>query len=210
MLATCPLERLSTDDVAAAAGISRSLLFHYFPTKRDFLVALVQAASRGLLDATSTDPALPPERRLRQGLEAYVSFVSENSEVFIALVRGAAGSDEALREEADRTRAEFAARVLEGLDQDPTASAAVALAATGWVALSEQAVVTWLGQRSSPATDVLDARQLVDFLQASLVGVMASVLQVEPLELIDLVRNQAAPTFSDTTLDDPPGCIVTP
>lgn len=189
MLATCPLERLSTDDVATAAGISRSLLFHYFPTKRDFLVALVRAASRALLDATDTDPALPSSDRLRLGLEAYVAFVSGNSEVFIALVRGAAGSDDELRGEADRARAEFAARVLDGLGQDGPGSSVVALAATGWVALTEQVVVTWLGERAAAPGTGLDPAELVDFLQAALVGIMSGALGRDPGQVAELARS---------------------
>ena len=44
-----PMWDLSIDEVAAEAGISRGLLFHYFPTKRDFYVACIQAAGRRIL-----------------------------------------------------------------------------------------------------------------------------------------------------------------
>ncbi|MQA26173.1 MAG: TetR family transcriptional regulator, partial [Micromonosporaceae bacterium] len=45
MLTEVPIQDLSVDKVAAAAGISRGLLFHYFPTKRDFYIAVVRAAA---------------------------------------------------------------------------------------------------------------------------------------------------------------------
>ena len=41
-----PIQDLSLDDVAAEAGISRGLLFHYFPTKTDFYRECVAAAGR--------------------------------------------------------------------------------------------------------------------------------------------------------------------
>src|SRR4051812_41198050 len=48
MLRTQPIHELSIDAVAAEAGISRGLLFHYFPTKRDFYVEVMSAAGRRL------------------------------------------------------------------------------------------------------------------------------------------------------------------
>ncbi|MDX5454685.1 MAG: TetR/AcrR family transcriptional regulator, partial [Rhodococcus sp. (in: high G+C Gram-positive bacteria)] len=42
-LATRPIHALSVDRVAEIAGISRGLLFRYFPTKQDFYVAVVAA-----------------------------------------------------------------------------------------------------------------------------------------------------------------------
>src|SRR3712207_3272475 len=70
------------DRVAEEAGISRSLLFHYFPTKRDFQVAVAQAAAEELLAATEPDESLPPADRLRASLEAFVSYVSTRGEAF--------------------------------------------------------------------------------------------------------------------------------
>src|SRR5438552_2680868 len=41
-----PVQELSLDEVAAEAGVSRGLLFHYFPTKTDYHRAVVEAAPR--------------------------------------------------------------------------------------------------------------------------------------------------------------------
>ena len=41
-----PVQELSLDEVAAEAGVSRGLLFHYFPTKTDYHRAVVEAARR--------------------------------------------------------------------------------------------------------------------------------------------------------------------
>ena len=51
MLTKRPLHQVTIDEVAAEAGISRSLLFHYFPTKRDYFTEVVRAAGRRLLRA---------------------------------------------------------------------------------------------------------------------------------------------------------------
>src|SRR6476661_1594491 len=54
-----PIQDLSMDDIATEAGISRGLLFHYFPTKTDFYLACLAAAGRRILRTTAPDPADP-------------------------------------------------------------------------------------------------------------------------------------------------------
>ena len=57
-----PIQDLSLDAVAAEAGISRGLLFHYFPTKTDFYLACIAAAGRRILRTTapsSSDSGTP-------------------------------------------------------------------------------------------------------------------------------------------------------
>ena len=71
-LVSTPIQDLSVDEVAAEAGISRGLLFHYFPTKRDFYLACLGAAGRRILRTTAPDPALPPEQRLHQMIRLLV------------------------------------------------------------------------------------------------------------------------------------------
>ena len=44
-----PVQELSLDEVAAEAGVSRGLLFHYFPTKTAYHQAVVAAAGRRFL-----------------------------------------------------------------------------------------------------------------------------------------------------------------
>lgn len=168
MLSTRPLNQLAIEDIAAAAGISRGLLFHYFPSKRDFHEAVVRAAAADMLARTAPDPGLPFIEQLRAGVEAFVDYVSENPAAYVSLVRGAAGSDPALQAIFDQTRTEICHRVFEriGAEKPPTR---VRLAVRGWVAFSEEAVIDWI---SEPASD-LDRTDLVDLLDAALVTLVA-------------------------------------
>src|SRR5215208_6266504 len=50
LLPTTPVQELTIDEVARRAGISRSLLFHYFATKRDYYTAVTRAAADLLLE----------------------------------------------------------------------------------------------------------------------------------------------------------------
>jgi AcrR family transcriptional regulator len=142
MLATRTLDEVSVDDIAQQAGISRGLLFHYFASKHEFHVEVVQAAAAELLARTEPDPDLAPTAALRAGLSAFVDYVEENPDSYRSLVRGAATGDPELRAIFDRTRAEMAGRVVAVLaDLGLPAGDRAALAVHGWVAFVEECVV---------------------------------------------------------------------
>jgi AcrR family transcriptional regulator len=152
MLTTVPIHQLSIDAVAAEAGISRGLLFHYFPTKRDFYIAVMRAAGRRLLRQTRPDPSLPPADQLRQLLTAYVAFVERRRDAYISWVRGAAGGDTFAVEVYDETRAELTARVVALADgADP-------FVVHAWWAYVEDLAIQWAGtpQRGFPAAALVD------------------------------------------------------
>lgn len=114
MLTDRSLDELSTDDVARRAGISRGLLFHYFDSKRDFYRAVVQQECDDFVAATEPDPSLRPVPWLRSFIAGFVRYVLEHRRVYLALVRGAAGSHPAVEDIVDATRATLARRVAEG------------------------------------------------------------------------------------------------
>ena len=49
-------DELGVDDIARAAGISKGLLYHYFPSKRDYYVEVVRRAAGELLARTDGAP----------------------------------------------------------------------------------------------------------------------------------------------------------
>src|SRR5262245_27930434 len=145
MLSTLPLDKVAIDDIAAEAGISRGLLFHYFPTKRDYHLAVARAAAADLLGRTDPDPALDALAQLRGSVEAFVDYVTANRDAYTAFIRGSAGGDADLREVSDDTRAAFTDRVLSRLGT-PAPSARLRAAVRGWVAFTEEVTVDWLSQ----------------------------------------------------------------
>src|ERR1043166_9385389 len=69
-----PYDEVRIDEVAERAGVSRALMYHYFPDKRAFFAAVVRAESERLFDATNT-PAAEGQTlfdRLRSGVLAYI------------------------------------------------------------------------------------------------------------------------------------------
>src|SRR5690606_27567550 len=65
-------EEISISEIAAQAGISRGLLFHYFPTKHDFLLAVVQHANTDLLDRITPAPTVDVLTMLRDSIRRYI------------------------------------------------------------------------------------------------------------------------------------------
>src|SRR5688500_11987499 len=185
LVAASSFDAVPIDRVAKEAGISRSLLFHYFPDKRAFQVAVAEASANELLAATEPDPTLPPDERLRASLHAYDDYVSERDEAFVSLIRGATGGDPRLREVFDRAHTVVANRILEGVGIGPgTESALLRIAVRGWVAFLEEAVVVWLAS-GEPSQE-----ELVELLEAALVGAVAAADPEGLRPVIDLFADR--------------------
>lgn len=147
-------DEVSVEQVADAAGISRGLLFHYFPTRRDFLVAIAEAGAQQLLDVTAPDPTLDPLAQLRVGMAAYIDFIVERRGAYVSLVRGAAGGDPAMADVVQRTRRTVVDRVLDGLGLD-TASPQLRIVLHGWIGFVEEATIAWLAEPAPPPRQTL-------------------------------------------------------
>jgi AcrR family transcriptional regulator len=149
-----PIHELSLDEIGAEAGISRGLLFHYFPTKRDYYTAVVQAAADRLVRQTEPDPDAAPGDQLAQSLDAYVAFVERRREPYLALFRGAAGGADYVIEIYERTRTVFVDRARHALG-DP-ADPRVDLLLHGWFGFVEDTVLAWTGEPTIPREDLID------------------------------------------------------
>ena len=51
-----PYDEVRIDEIAERAGVSRALMYHYFPDKRAFFAAVVRAEGERLFEATNTAP----------------------------------------------------------------------------------------------------------------------------------------------------------
>jgi AcrR family transcriptional regulator len=145
---------VSIDELAREAGISKGLLYHYFPTKRDFYIATVHEASRQLIELTATSDDVPPLERLRVGLDAYVDYVDAHAPAYAALLRGGIGSDPEVERIVDATRALLCERLLAGLPQ-VTPTSLVRTAMRGWLGFCEATSLDWIDQERSLPRDAL-------------------------------------------------------
>ena len=150
MLVEKPIQELSLDAVAAEAGISRSLLFHYFPTKSDYYDAVIGAALRRVLRNVSPDDDAAPDEALQQFLERYFAQVERRREFYLALVfgNGSMSLDSAGIETHRRT---LARRVMAAIGLDDESALPVMHA---WTAYVEDRCLQWSGQPAGSRSDM--------------------------------------------------------
>jgi AcrR family transcriptional regulator len=169
LLTTRTLDELSIDLLADEAGISKGLLYHYFRNKQEFHRAVVRRATDQMLAVTSPDPALAPLDRLSAGLAAYIDYVESNFEPFMSLVRGAASGDRFLREIYEDARGALTGRISESVGElGLVDSPATRLLTSGWAAMVEETVITWVQHRQISKTELLR------LLSAALPAVLAA------------------------------------
>ena len=147
MFSERPFDDVSIDDIAAAAGISKGLLYHYFPSKRDFYVAVVRHSADEMEAITETDPRLAPLERLSVGLDRYLDYVDTHARGYATVLRAGIGSDPEVAAIVEGVRAAMAGRILDDLAGAGTVAPGVRIAVRGWVGFTEAAVLEWLEHR---------------------------------------------------------------
>lgn len=168
-------DEISIDDIAAAAGISKGLLYHYFPSKKDFYVETVRAAASELLQRTETAADLEGDARLVRGLDGYLDFVEKNASAFRALMRSGVGVDAAVAEVLEETRRTLAERIArEGLGLRGKPRPSVRLALRAWLGFVEAASLDWL-EHGGMDRDTLRAA-----LAAALTGALTHAAAADP------------------------------
>lgn len=82
----------SLEEIAAAAGVSKALIYEHFASKRELHAELVERHASEIFRRlqANAETGLTGEERLRGGIEAFLSFVEENRDAWRALFRDAA------------------------------------------------------------------------------------------------------------------------
>ncbi|MER8043146.1 TetR/AcrR family transcriptional regulator [Streptomyces sp. NPDC094032] len=162
---------VSIDEIAAAAGISRPLVYHYFPGKQSLYEAALRRAADDLAGRFVEPPQGPLGARLLRVMGRFFDFVEDHGPGFAALMRGgpAVGSSTA-HAMIDEVRQAAYEQILAHLDVTGP-SARLELVVRSWVSLAESTALLWLDGRRVPRAEL--ERQLVhDF--AALAAVSAA------------------------------------
>ncbi len=137
-----PYDEVSIEEIAQLAGMSKGLLYHYFPSKRDFYVACLRAASAQLQRLMRPDPSLPPVEQVRASLSVYLDHVRTNRAKNEALVRGGIGSDPEVIEVLEGTRHAVWQFMLAGLNASDDEHM-LRFAIRGWIRFVEVMALDW-------------------------------------------------------------------
>ncbi len=164
-------DEVSIDEIASAAGISRPLVYHYFPGKLSLYEAALQRASDDLAARFVEPHQGPLGARLLRVMGRYFDFVDEHGPGFSALMRGgpAVGSS-TTNALVDSVRQAAYVQILSHLDvTEPPAR--LELVVRSWISLAESTALLWLDGRRIPRAE-LEAQLVHDF--AALLAVSAA------------------------------------
>jgi AcrR family transcriptional regulator len=137
-------DALSMAAIAREAGISKALLYHYFPSKQAYFVATLEQKAEELAGRIAPDPALAPAEQLATSLDAFLGWVEENGDAYAKLVRGAGAVPE-VREVMEAVRGATAELILAGLPGPQTSARRTAVRA--WLWFMDGAILDWLEHR---------------------------------------------------------------
>jgi AcrR family transcriptional regulator len=98
-------DEVSIEEIAEAAGVSKGLLYHYFPTKKDFVLAALARGQEQLADRLLPDPDLEPAVQLDVSLDAFLDYVEEHATAYAAIFRRGGGGDPDIHAALDAARA---------------------------------------------------------------------------------------------------------
>ncbi|MFF3482360.1 TetR/AcrR family transcriptional regulator [Streptomyces sp. NPDC002701] len=162
---------VSIDEIASAAGISRPLVYHYFPGKLSLYEAALKRASDDLAERFVEPREGPLGVRLLRVMRRFFDFVDEHGPGFSALMRGgpAVGST-TTNALVDGVRQAAYLQIVSHLrvDRPP---ARLELVVRSWISLAEATALLWLDGRRIPRAE-LEVQLVHDF--AALAAVSAA------------------------------------
>lgn len=160
-------DAVSTEQIAAYAGVSKGLLYHYFAGKRGYYTETVREVARQVIAATQPDPELEPMAALRQSLDNFLRFAQANALLIRAMLRGGIGSDREIHAIVEGVRQASLQRLL-SLFGGPICPPPRRTLLYGWVGLTECVTLDWLEHQD------LTRAALVNLLLDALNGLLGT------------------------------------
>jgi AcrR family transcriptional regulator len=159
-----PPEEVSIDDIAAAAGASRPLVYHYFPGKQAIYEESLRRAGRELAGRFEEPQNGPLSERLGRVMERYLGFVSEHGPGFAALLRGGSvAASPGTNAVIDDVRQAAHDQILRHLAL-PDPSPQLRLTVRTWIARAEITALAWLADQQREPREVVGERLVQDFV----------------------------------------------
>lgn len=142
--------------IAARVGVSRSTLYHYFPSKRDLYVGIFKRASTRLLAHVNPDPQLPLADQLAAGLEAHIQYLADHPFEAIAIRCGALSDDPAVQAIVTDELNVIGQRLIDKLVTEGHLRDVTEVAVEGWLAFVRAACVKWVQSHKIMAAELTE------------------------------------------------------
>jgi AcrR family transcriptional regulator len=159
-------DELSMAKIARAVGISKALLYHYFPSKQAYFQATLEQAAAELAETVQPNPDLPPVEQLADSLDAYLGWIERNAGAYAKLITSVGAVPE-VRELVERVRNQTADRILQGI-APAGAAPPLRAAVRGWMWFMDGAIRDWIEHRD------IERARLQGLLLGTLLGAVTA------------------------------------
>jgi AcrR family transcriptional regulator len=172
-----PYAEVSLGDVAAAAGVSRSLVSHYFGSKRGLFLEVMRAFAAAAPETVRTDRSLPVEQMVAANVEEWLDLAEQHPQTAIAMAGvGALGRDPELQALVEEIREQVVDRMLLNHLGTTDVQRELRVALRAYTGLYEVAVSEWLhaGRMTREEVRILITRGLFAILNDVVPALLAS------------------------------------
>jgi AcrR family transcriptional regulator len=160
-------DEISMAAIAREAGISKALLYHYFPSKLDYFVATLANGATDLAARVESHAALPPSEALTNSIDEFLAWIEEHSDSYAKLIQSV-GTVPEVREMVEGIRRSTAQRILDGVSGDEPPPPAARTAVAAWLWFMDGAILDWLEHRD------LERAELLGLLLGTLLGALTA------------------------------------
>jgi AcrR family transcriptional regulator len=154
MFAQRPYDDVFVEDIAARAGVSRALFYHYFSSKRHIYVEIFKRASARFLARVSFDPQLPLAEQLVVVVDAHIQSFVDNRFEAVTINRG--GDDVAIQAILAEELSVVGQPLIDQLVADGHLHDATEIAVESWLAFVRASCVKWIDSQNISRSDLTE------------------------------------------------------
>jgi AcrR family transcriptional regulator len=166
-------EEISMREIAEAAGVSKALLYHYFPNKTELFKAAVQERAGELQRVIEPHGDGTPIEQLTESLDGYLMWIEHNAQAWAKLMQSASAIPEA-RDAVAGFREATLQRILSRLTGGHAPRPALRTALQGWLGYIDAAILDWVDNND------VTREQLRELLVAAFGASVLAAQQIDP------------------------------
>ncbi|OXM73822.1 MULTISPECIES: TetR/AcrR family transcriptional regulator [Amycolatopsis] len=171
LFAAKPYDEVLMEDIADEAGVSRALLYRYFPTKPGLFAAVYRQAADNLLSQARFESGASIPDQISAALEAHFDYFAAHRNTVLAANRTLAG-DRGVQAVIDDELTVLRERVLDAARLPDEVRGVVSAIVLSWLTFVRTLCVEWL------TTGSVTREQLHDICLGALLGALRDVVEL--------------------------------